>query len=57
MKYIFVFNLLVFNLKNTKIKSVCSHVCMEGGGGGGLGIHLEAKGTPAWKSLGTTGLR
>ena len=47
---------LVLNLKHTKIKKcVCSCV-HEGGSGreGVLGIHLEAKGTPAWKSLGTT---
>ena len=55
MKYIFVFKLVVFNLKHTK--GVCSHVYItggSGGGGGAPGIHLEAKGAPDWKNLGTT---
>ena len=66
MKYIFIFNLAVFNLKHTKIKIkiVCWHVCLRvgggwgggrGGGGGNLRIYHEAKGVPAWKGLGTTG--
>ena len=38
MKYILVFNLVVFNLKYTKIKKGCVFTCVyEGGGGGGGG--------------------
>ena len=43
MKYIFVFNLVVFNSKHTKIKKFV-FACVYGGGGGKLGIHREAKG-------------
>lgn len=32
---------------NRNLKVVCPHVCIKGGG---LGIHLEAKGAPARKS-------
>ena len=58
VKHVFVFNLVVFNLKHIKIKKVCVHMCVWGGGGGGeaLGIHLEANGAPAWKTLGTTAI-
>ena len=52
MKYIFVFN-LVLNLKHKKNR--CVFACVYGEGGA-LGIHLEAKGAPDWKSLGTTAL-
>ena len=31
-------------------------MCVWGGGGVVLGIHLEAKGVPDWNSLGTTNL-
>lgn len=31
---------------------MCSHVCIKGGTSP-LGIHLEAKGAPAWRSLET----
>ena len=52
---------LVLNLKHTKIKKSVFACVYDGGRGEGGGvrkvvleIHLEAKGTPAWKSLGTT---
>ena len=51
MKYIFVVNLVVFNLKHTKIKKVCGRMCVWGRGRGGKGGARNPPGSQVGASL------
>lgn len=51
VKYLFAFNLVMFDLEHTNAELM--HVCVYEEGAA-LGIHLETKGGPSWKNLGTT---
>ena len=58
MKYIFVFNLVVFNLKHTKYKKRCVFACVCWGGDARNPPGSQGGATlSAWKSLGITGLK
>lgn len=49
MKYIFLLNLVTFNLKHTKVEKKCLHVCKRARG---LGIHLEKVWEPVLREIG-----